>query len=95
MSKQQFIERVAAKGGISKSDAKRAVELVLGEIAGGIKNSKKDGKYTIGTLGTFVVSKRAARMGHNPRTGEAIKIKAAKTLRFRPALGLKKAAGVE
>jgi DNA-binding protein HU-beta len=95
MSKQEFIDRVASKANISKSEAKRAVDLVLGEIAGGLKNAKKDGKYTIGTLGTFVISKRSARMGRNPRTGEAIKIKASKTLRFKAGRSLRKAAGVE
>jgi DNA-binding protein HU-beta len=95
MSKSEFIERVASKGNISKSDAKRAVELVLGEIEGGIKNAKKNGRYTIGTFGTFTVSKRGARVGRNPRTGESIKIKASKSLRFKPAQSLKKAAGIE
>ncbi len=93
MSKADFIERVAAKGDLSKAEAKRAVELVFGEIEAGLKASKKEGKYTIGTFGTFVVSKRKARMGRNPRTGEAIKIKASKTLRFRPAAQLKASAG--
>jgi DNA-binding protein HU-beta len=95
MSKSQFIDRVARKGNISKSDAKRAVELVLGEIQGGLKNAKKDGKYTIGTFGTFTIGKRGARLGRNPRTGESIKIRASKTLRFKAANTLKKAAGVE
>ena len=93
MSKADFIERVAAKGDLSKAEAKRAVELVFGEIEAGLKASKKEGKYTIGTFGTFVVSKRKARMGRNPRTGEAIKVKASKTLRFRPAAQLKASAG--
>ncbi len=95
MSKSQFVERVASKGNMSKSEAKRAVELVLGEIQGGLKNSKKDGKYTIGTFGTFTISKRGARVGRNPRTGESIKIKASKTLRFKASTSLKKAAGIE
>ncbi len=93
MSKADFIERVAAAGDLSKAEAKRSVELVFGEIEAGLKASKKEGKYTIGTFGTFVVSKRKARMGRNPRTGEAIKIKASKTLRFRPAAQLKTSAG--
>ncbi len=93
MSKAEFIERVAKKGKMSKAEAKRAVELVFGEIEAGLKASKKKGKYTIGTLGTFTITKRAARMGRNPRTGEAIKIKASKSLRFKPAMNLKKAAG--
>lgn len=95
MSKSQFIDRVARKGNISKSEAKRAVELVLGEIQGGLKNAKKDGKYTIGTFGTFMIGKRGARLGRNPRTGESIKIRASKTLRFKASNSLKKAAGVE
>jgi len=93
MSKADFIERVAASGDLSKAEAKRVVELVFGEIEAGLKASKKEGKYTIGTFGTFAVSKRKARMGRNPRTGEEIKIKASKTLRFRPAAQLKDAAG--
>jgi DNA-binding protein HU-beta len=95
MSKSQFIERVAKKGDMSKAEAKRAVELVLGEVEAGIKDAKKDGKYTIGTFGTFNISKRPARKGRNPRTGEAIKIKASKTLRFKPSSTLKKAAGIK
>ena len=93
MSKADFIERIAKKGKMNKAEAKRTVDLVFGEIESGLKSSKKAGKYTIGTLGTFVVSKRSARMGRNPRTGESIKIKASKSLRFRPSMGLKKAAG--
>mgnify|MGYP003385892674 CR=1 FL=1 len=97
MSKSQFIERVAQKGKLSKSEAKRAVELVLGEIGGGLKNPKKTGasKYTIGTFGTFTVSNRGARLGRNPQTGEAIKIKSSKTLRFKPSNLLRKASGIE
>ena len=93
MSKAEFIERVAEKGDLSKAEAKRVVELVFGEIEAGLKQSKKAGKYTIGTFGTFTISQRKARKGRNPRTGEEIKIKASKTLRFRPAVQLKQAAG--
>lgn len=93
MSKADFIERVANAGDMSKAEAKRAVELVFGEIEAGLKQAKKESKYTIGTFGTFAVSKRKARKGRNPRTGEEIKIKASKTLRFRPSAQLKAAAG--
>lgn len=93
MSKAALIERVANKGKVSKAEAGRMVDLVFGEIEAGLKASKKEGKYTIGTFGTFSVSKRAARKGRNPQTGEAIKIKASKVLKFRPAMNLKKAAG--
>ncbi len=93
MSKADFIERVAHKGKLSKADAKRAVELVLGEVESGIKEVRTGGKFVIGTFGTFSVSKRAARKGRNPQTGEAIKIKAGKSVRFRAATQLKRAAG--
>ena len=93
MSKAEFIANVAASGDMSNAEAKRVVELVFGEIENGLKHAKKDGKFTIGTFGTFTVSKRAARMGRNPRTGEEIKIKASKSLRFRPSSSLKGAAG--
>ncbi len=93
MSKAEFIEGVAIAGDMSKAEAKRAVELVFDQIEEGLKKAKKDGKYTIGTFGTFAISKRKARMGRNPQTGEAIKIKASKSLRFKPAAQLKKAAG--
>lgn len=93
MSKAAFIEQVAKRGNLSKSEAKRMVELVFGEVEAGLKSAKKTGKYTIGTFGTFSVNKRAARKGRNPRTGEPIKIKASRTLRFKPSTNLKKAAG--
>ncbi len=93
MSKADFIANVAKAGDMSNAEAKRVVELVFGEVEAGLKRSRKDGKYTIGTFGTFAISKRGARKGRNPRTGEEIKIKASKSLRFRPSSNLKGAAG--
>lgn len=93
MSKTDFIAHVAEAGDLTNAEAKRMVELVFGEIENGLKRARKDGKYTIGTFGTFTVSKRPARKGRNPRTGEEITIKASKSLRFRPSSGLKAAAG--
>ena len=52
---------------------------------------KKSGSVTIVGFGTFAVTKRAARTGRNPRTGAAIKIKAAKVPKFRPGKALKDA----
>jgi len=95
MSKADFIANVAKAGDLSNAEAKRVVELVFGQIESGLKKSKKEGKYTIGTLGTFTITKRAARKGRNPRTGEEIKIKASKSLRFRPAANLRDAAGTK
>jgi DNA-binding protein HU-beta len=93
MSKSDFIVTVAKHGKVSKADAKRAVELVFGAIETGLKGVKGGGKLQIGTFGTFATSKRGARIGRNPRTGESIKIKASKSLRFKPSSHLKKAAG--
>src|SRR5258706_14363459 len=93
MSKADFIQAVAKEGKVSKADAKRSVELVFDAIASSLKGVKGGGRLQIGTFGTFVTSKRAARMGRNPRTGESIKIKASKSLRFKPSAQLKKAAG--
>ena len=55
------------------------------------KNLKKGSKVRITGLGILQVRKRAARMGRNPATGEAIKIKASKKVAFRPAKELKEA----
>lgn len=93
MSKADFVEAVARKGNISKADAKRAVELVFGTIEAGLKGAKNGGKFQIGTFGTFTVSRRAARIGRNPRTGEAIKVKASRSLRFKASGQLREAAG--
>ncbi|MEL6212352.1 MAG: HU family DNA-binding protein [Pseudomonadota bacterium] len=93
MSKAEFIANVAEAGDLSNAEAKRVVELVFGEIEAGLKRNKKEGKYQIGTFGTFTITKRGARKGRNPRTGEEIKIKASRSLRFRPSSNLKDAAG--
>ena len=93
MSKSGFIKVVAKEGKVSKADAKRAIELVFGAVETSLKSVKNGGKVQIGTFGTFTTSKRGARIGRNPRTGEAIKIKPSKSLRFKPATQLKKAAG--
>ena len=78
---------------MSKAEAKRTVDLVLGEVEAGLKKSKKEGRHTIGNFGTFTITRRPARKGGNPQTGEAIRIKASKVLKFRPAAALKRAAG--
>ena len=93
MSRVAFIENVARNGNVSKAEAKRTVDLVLGEVEAGLKKSKKEGRYTIGNFGAFTITKRPARKGRNPQTGEAIRIKASKVLKFRPAAALKRAAG--
>jgi DNA-binding protein HU-beta len=70
---------------------KQVQELLEGFVEALVKNMKKGEKIRIPGLGIFVVAKRAARMGRNPATGEAIKIKASKRVRFRPSKDLKEA----
>ena len=71
---------------------KRAGEALLGGLVGLItKHLKKGERIRIAGLGILQVRKRAARMGRNPATGEAIKIKASKKVAFRPSKELKMA----
>ena len=95
MSKTDLISNVATKENISKAEAKRLVETVLGEIENGLKDLRKgpDETYNLGNFGTFYITTRKARAGINPRTQEPIRIKASKNLRFRPYAQLKRSAG--
>ena len=69
---------------------KRAGEALLADLVGQItKHLKKGERIRISGLGILQVRKRAARMGRNPATGEAIKIKASKKVAFRAAKDLK------
>ena len=86
MNKQELIESVAKSADLSKASAARAVNGALNAIAASLK--KKQPVSLIG-FGTFKVSNRAARTGRNPQTGKAIKIKAAKVLKFKPGKALK------
>ena len=88
MNKSELIEHIAKQADISKAAATRELEALIG----GVKSTlKKSGNVSIVGFGTFAVSKRAARSGRNPRTGAAIKIKAAKVPKFRPGKALKDA----
>ncbi|HYN60031.1 MAG TPA: HU family DNA-binding protein [Rubrivivax sp.] len=88
MNKSDLIEHIAKQADISKAAAGRALDAVVG----GVKSTlKKNGSVTIVGFGTFAVTKRAARTGRNPRTGAAIKIKAAKVPKFRPGKALRDA----
>jgi len=88
MNKSELIEHIARQADISKAAATRALDAMVG----GVKSTlKKSGSVTIVGFGTFAVTKRAARTGRNPRTGTAIKIKAAKVPKFRPGKALRDA----
>ncbi|MDQ3016663.1 MAG: HU family DNA-binding protein [Bacteroidota bacterium] len=88
MNKGDLIEAIAKGADMTKADAGRALDSTLDAIS---KTLKKGDKVTLPGFGTFSVSKRAARMGRNPATGEAIKIKAKKTPKFKAGTGLTEA----
>jgi DNA-binding protein HU-beta len=85
VSKQILVDALK-KTGLSSADSANAVDVVVATIG---KELKKTQKFGIPGFGSFHVSKRAARMGRNPRTGEAIKIKASKGVRFKAGAKLK------
>ena len=88
MNKTELIAAVAAEAGISKKDAAAAVDATFAAITATLK--KGDKVQLIG-FGNFEVRERAARMGKNPKTGEAIKIAAAKAPAFKAGAALKNA----
>lgn len=87
MNKSELIDAMATQLE-SKKTAEAALESLLEAITQGLK---KSGKVTLTGFGTFKVAKRKARNGRNPRTGEAIKIKAHKVAQFTPGKSLKTA----
>jgi DNA-binding protein HU-beta len=80
MNKGDLIEQMAADSGISKAQATEALNSVINSIR---KTLKKGDKVTLVGFGTFSITKRAARTGRNPQTGETIKIKAKKIVKFK------------
>ena len=84
-----FITRVIQESAeLTGAAANRAAGDLMEAI---VKELKKSGKFTLPSFGTFTVRKTTARKGLNPRTGEAIKVKAGKTVRFQASPTLKKA----
>ncbi len=80
MNKSELINAVAEKSGLSKVDAKKALDATLEAIA---EEVKKGGKVALVGFGTFSVSERSARKGINPRTKAPINIAAKKTTKFK------------
>ncbi len=87
MNKSDLINEVAKIVG-TKKDAQTAVDAVFSEITQAMKN---EDAVTIVGFGTFKVSKRSARKGRNPQTGEEIEIEAANVPKFVPGKALKNA----
>jgi len=86
VNKAELIDIIAKHVDITKAAASRALDGTLSAITASLK--KKQSVSLVG-FGTFKVSHRAARTGRNPRTGKAIKIKAAKVPKFKPGKALR------
>jgi DNA-binding protein HU-beta len=87
MTKAELIAQMAKDANISKAAAGRAHDSFFDNVT---KTIKKEKKITFVGFGTFSVVRRKARKGRNPRTGETIKIKAKKVVKFKVGAGLKK-----
>ena len=88
MNKADIIEQIAQAAEVSKSAAERAVDAMIAAVKSSLK---KGDTVTLVGFGTFYVGKRKARAGRNPRTGEALKISAARVPKFRAGKALKDA----
>ena len=88
MNKVELVEAMAKKADISKKDAEAALKAFIATVEGELK---KGGKVQLVGFGTFEVSKRAARKGRNPQTGEEMKIKASKSPKFKAGKAFKDA----
>ena len=73
MNKAELVAKMSDDAGISKTQANAALDSMIEAVT---KTLKGGGKVTLVGFGTFTVTKRQARTGRNPQTGEAIKIKA-------------------
>ena len=89
MTKAELIEKMAKDAGITKTAAGKALESFIEGVTKALK--KKDGKVTLVGFGTFSKSRRKARKGRNPQTGEVIKIKASNVVKFKAGKKLKDA----
>ena len=88
MTKNEFVDRVAAESGLSKKDAGSAVDAVIKSVEAAL-GAGEEVNFT--GFGKFHVAERGAREGRNPRTGETMQIAASKVPRFTAGSGLKKA----
>lgn len=87
MTKAELIEKMAKEAKISKVAAGKALDSFTTNVTKALK--KKDGKVTLVGFGTFQKTRRKARKGRNPQTGEMIKIKAKNVVKFKAGKKLK------
>lgn len=80
MNKAELIEAMASEAGLSKADAKKALDGFINATTGALK---KGDKLSLVGFGTFSISERSARTGRNPQTGKEIQIAAKKVVKFK------------
>ena len=88
MNQTELIAAVAERAGLTKTDAGKAVEVLVGTITDTLKQGDE---IRISGFGTFGVSERGERQGRNPQTGAPIKIAASKAAKFTAGKGVKDA----
>jgi DNA-binding protein HU-beta len=88
MNKAELIDSVASAASLSKADAAKAVDALIDVVTGSLQ---KGDQVTVVGFGTFLVRKRDARSGRNPRTGETIQIPASNVPSFKAGKALKDA----
>ncbi len=87
MTKAELVEQMAKDAKITKVAAAAALESFTASVTKALK--KKDGKVTLVGFGTFQKTRRKARKGRNPQTGDVIKIKARNAVKFKPGKKLR------
>ncbi len=80
MNKAELIEAIASDSGLSKADAKRALDAFVSSTTGALKKGER---VALVGFGSFSISARAARKGRNPQTGKEIKIAAKNVVKFK------------
>ncbi len=88
MNKSELIDAIAHGAGLTKIQAKSAIESYHEAVASELKSGRS---VDIAGFGSFSVAERAARTGRNPQTGAPLQIKASKVPKFKPGKGLKDA----
>lgn len=86
MNKTQLIQKIAENGNMTKKDAEVALKAVIDAISDAVASGEK---VQVSGFGSFDVKTRDARMGRNPKTGEAVEIAASKRVVFSAAQVLK------
>ncbi len=88
MTKSEFVDKAAARSGQPKAEIEKTLDAILGTLTEALRTEPK---VVLGGLGVFTVKERAARVGRNPKTGEAVQVPAKKAVKFKPSKELKTA----